>query len=149
MDISKLLAKPALGALAIGGLVAIGTVSRTQQAKPNKPNVILILSDDFGYWDAGIYGGGPGRGMPTPNLDRKAQEGMTFFSFYPQPVAPQASRSVQLTYRHQPRQCKASARRLSIFAQGRAPAANAVHSMCRAEGVPQRGSAEVGTPNAA
>jgi hypothetical protein len=50
-----------------------------------KPNIILILSDDFGYGDAGVYGGGPGRGMPTPSLDRLADEGMTFFSFYAQP----------------------------------------------------------------
>jgi arylsulfatase A-like enzyme len=50
-----------------------------------KPNIILIVSDDFGYGDAGVYGGGPGRGMPTPNLDRLADQGMTFFSFYAQP----------------------------------------------------------------
>ena len=31
------------------------------------------------------YGGGPGRGMPTPNIERLANEGMTFFSFYAQP----------------------------------------------------------------
>jgi arylsulfatase len=43
------------------------------------------VSDDFGYGDAGIYGGGPGRGMPTPNIDRMAEEGVTFFSFYAQP----------------------------------------------------------------
>lgn len=51
----------------------------------DKPNIILIVSDDFGYGDAGTYGGGPGRGMPTPGLDRLADEGMTFFSFYAQP----------------------------------------------------------------
>ena len=54
-------------------------------AQENKPNIILILSDDFGYGDSGPYGGGPGRGMPTPSLDRLASEGMTFFSFYGQP----------------------------------------------------------------
>jgi hypothetical protein len=41
-----------------------------------KPNIILILSDDFGYGDSGPYGGGVGRGMPTPSLDRLADEGM-------------------------------------------------------------------------
>src|SRR5262249_58584423 len=51
----------------------------------DKPNIIVIVSDDFGYGDAGAYGGGPGRGMPTPNLDRMADEGITFFSFYGQP----------------------------------------------------------------
>ena len=50
-----------------------------------KPNIILILSDDFGYGDAGCYGGGENRGMPTPNLDRFAAEGMQFMSFYAQP----------------------------------------------------------------
>ena len=55
------------------------------QAADKKPNIILIVSDDFGYGDSGIYGGGPGRGMPTPSLDRLANEGMTFFSFYAQP----------------------------------------------------------------
>jgi arylsulfatase len=51
----------------------------------DKPNIILIVSDDTGYGDLGPYGGGAGRGMPTPNIDRLADEGMTFFSFYAQP----------------------------------------------------------------
>jgi len=64
-------------------LIAIS--ARAQQAPPNKPNIILIVSDDFGYGDAGVYGGGPNRGMPTPSIDRMASEGMTFFTFYAQP----------------------------------------------------------------
>ncbi len=50
-----------------------------------KPNIILIVSDDFGYGDAGCYLGGENRGMPTPSLDRMAAEGMQFTSFYAQP----------------------------------------------------------------
>ncbi|HRE87379.1 MAG TPA: arylsulfatase [Accumulibacter sp.] len=50
-----------------------------------KPNILFIVSDDTGYGDLGPYGGGEGRGMPTPNIDRMANEGMTFFSFYAQP----------------------------------------------------------------
>jgi len=50
-----------------------------------KPNVVLIISDDFGYGDMGAYGGGENRGMATPNLDRIAAEGMQFLSFYGQP----------------------------------------------------------------
>ena len=53
--------------------------------RQQKPNIITIISDDFGYGDAGCYGGGEGRGMPTPNLDRLAKEGMIFHSFYGQP----------------------------------------------------------------
>jgi arylsulfatase len=55
------------------------------ESSPKKPNIVLILSDDFGYGDAGVYGGGENRGMPTPNLDRLAAEGMQFMSFYAQP----------------------------------------------------------------
>jgi len=70
-------------------LLAASGLMRAQQQQPNipptKPNIILILSDDFGYGDAGVYGGGPGRGMPTPNLDRMAEQGMMFYSFYAQP----------------------------------------------------------------
>jgi arylsulfatase A-like enzyme len=50
-----------------------------------KPNILLIVGDDVGWGDLGAYGGGEGRGMPTPNFDKMAAEGMTFFSFYAQP----------------------------------------------------------------
>ena len=65
------------------------------QAPQQKPNIILILSDDFGYGDSGPYGGGSGRGMPTPSLDRLSDEGMTFFSFYAQPSCTPGRAAVQ------------------------------------------------------
>lgn len=55
------------------------------EGQDRKPNILFIVSDDTGYGDLGPYGGGEGRGMPTPNIDRMAAEGMTFFSFYAQP----------------------------------------------------------------
>jgi arylsulfatase len=55
------------------------------QAADEKPNIIFIVSDDTGFGDLGPYGGGIGRGMPTPNIDELADNGMTFFSFYAQP----------------------------------------------------------------
>ncbi|MBL8419668.1 MAG: sulfatase-like hydrolase/transferase, partial [Dechloromonas sp.] len=60
-----------------------------------QPNIILILSDDFGYGDSGPYGGGEGRGMPTPSLDRLSKEGMTFYSFYAQPSCTPGRAAVQ------------------------------------------------------
>ncbi|WP_234262361.1 arylsulfatase [Klebsiella aerogenes] len=79
-------------ALAAGSLLPGGFVYAADQHAPasddgtaKKPNIILIVSDDTGYGDPGVYGGGEGRGMPTPNLDRMADEGMTFFDFYGQP----------------------------------------------------------------
>jgi arylsulfatase len=64
-------------------ILVIGPLPVNAQAK--KPNIILLVSDDTGYGDLGPYGGGEGRGMPTPNIDRLAEEGMTLFSFYAQP----------------------------------------------------------------
>lgn len=45
----------------------------------------MLISDDTGWGDLGLYGGGEGRGMPTPNLDKIGNEGMQFWSFYGQP----------------------------------------------------------------
>ena len=74
----------ALSASAALGLTTCATAQTTGTAG-SKPNIILMVSDDFGYGDAGVYGGGIGRGMPTPALDKMAAEGMTFFDFYAQP----------------------------------------------------------------
>lgn len=52
-------------------------------AKPAKPNIILILADDMGYGDIGPFGSKLNR---TPNLDRLANEGMKLTSFYACPV---------------------------------------------------------------
>ncbi len=71
-------------AIALGASVA-AFVAPAPAAADQKPNILLIVSDDTGYGDLGPYGGGEGRGMPTPNIDRMSAEGMTFFSFYAQP----------------------------------------------------------------
>src|SRR3954453_20908393 len=41
----------------------------------DKPNIIVILSDDVGYGDLGCYGA---QLMETPHLDRLAREGRRF-----------------------------------------------------------------------
>jgi arylsulfatase A-like enzyme len=66
-------------------LFAVIATAGMAHAQAKKPNILFIVSDDTGYGDLGPYGGGVGRGMPTPNIDRLAREGMTFFSFYAQP----------------------------------------------------------------
>jgi arylsulfatase len=84
-----------LGILASFAAVTVATAPAVAQQQPAKPNIILIVSDDFGYGDAGVYGGGPGRGMPTPSIDRLAGEGMTFFSFYAQPSCTPGRAAIQ------------------------------------------------------
>ncbi|MEE4295038.1 MAG: arylsulfatase [Wenzhouxiangella sp.] len=70
--------------LLAAGAALLGALNLAYAAD-EKPNIILIVSDDTGFGDLGPYGGGEGRGMPTPNVDRMAKEGTTLFSFYAQP----------------------------------------------------------------
>lgn len=60
----------------MGTLAMIAAQAQAQQDK--RPNIIVILADDLGYSDLGCYGGE----IQTPNLDRLAQEGLRFNSFY-------------------------------------------------------------------
>ncbi len=57
--------------------VALGC-SNIQSQKQERPNIIVILSDDMGYSDLGCYGGE----IHTPNLDKLAEEGIRFTQMY-------------------------------------------------------------------
>ena len=43
-----------------------------------KPNIVFLMADDMGYFDAECYGGP----IKTPNINRLAKEGMRFTDFY-------------------------------------------------------------------
>ncbi len=45
-------------------------------AAEQKPNIVFILTDNLGYGELGVYGGGSLRGAPTPRLDKLAGEGL-------------------------------------------------------------------------
>jgi arylsulfatase A len=63
-------------------------------ARPRLPNIVIILTDDQGYADVGVFGA---KGFTTPNLDRMAREGRRFTNFHvAQPVC-SASRAALLT----------------------------------------------------
>ena len=56
---------------------------RTQQqsstaVRTRRPNLVLMLTDNLGYGELGIYGGGILRGAPTPRIDRLANEGTDY-----------------------------------------------------------------------
>jgi arylsulfatase len=58
------------------------------------PNLVIVLTDDQGYADVGVFGA---RGFQTPNLDRLASQGRIFRNFQvAQPVC-SASRTALLT----------------------------------------------------
>ena len=46
-----------------------------------KPNIVLVLMDNLGWGELGVYGGGILRGAPTPRLDRLAGEGFRALNF--------------------------------------------------------------------
>ena len=46
-----------------------------------KPNIVLVLMDNFGYGEIGVYGGGAIRGAPTPNIDSIAHEGFQLTNY--------------------------------------------------------------------
>jgi len=49
-----------------------------------KPNIIMIMGDDIGWFNIGAYHQGMMAGR-TPNLDRLAAEGMRFTDYYAEP----------------------------------------------------------------
>lgn len=72
-------------ALRVTGLVSVLGATPVLAANPyaanetEKPNVIVILTDDHGYGDVGAYGG---KDIQTPNLDKLAESGVRFTQFY-------------------------------------------------------------------
>src|SRR5438445_7742558 len=62
-------------------LVAPATAS-AQQQQP-KPNILVIMGDDIGYWNISAYNRGM-MGYRTPNIDRIAAEGAIFTDYYGQ-----------------------------------------------------------------
>jgi arylsulfatase A-like enzyme len=73
--------KPAVRVLAASAilLTIFFVVRQMGDGQPRRPNIVLIVSDDLGYADIGVYGS---RDIPTPNIDRIAREGIRFTNAY-------------------------------------------------------------------
>lgn len=72
--------------LTLGGLAATET---------SKPNVVYILSDDVGWGDLSVHGGG----VPTPNIDKLFKQGVELTQFMGWCVC-SPTRAMLLTGRH-------------------------------------------------
>jgi arylsulfatase A-like enzyme len=75
---------------AVGGVLTAATIMSTapaltkkaEAAEPTtKPNIILIMGDDIGWSNIGVYNQGIMAGR-TPNLDNLASQGMRFTDYY-------------------------------------------------------------------
>ena len=79
----------ALAALLAVGLAAVGTaalaVAQEKMTTPapaeKKPNILVIMGDDVGWFNIGAYHRGMMSGK-TPNLDKLASQGMMFTDYY-------------------------------------------------------------------
>lgn len=77
-------------------VVAVKSVAAADRVN-EKPNVIVIFTDDQGYGDLGCYGHPT---IKTPNIDRMAAEGMRMTQFYCAAAVSTPSRAALLTGRY-------------------------------------------------
>ena len=74
--------------------VMVFALAAAAPAAERLPNVILIVADDLGYADVGVYGA---KGFATPNLDRLARQGIRFTDFHVAQAVCSASRAGIMT----------------------------------------------------
>lgn len=79
--------------------IAVSDCTRHQDnASEERPNIVVIMSDDMGYSDIGAYGGE----INTPNLDALARNGLKYTQFYNQArCAPTRASLMTGLYPHQ------------------------------------------------
>jgi arylsulfatase A-like enzyme len=65
------------------------------KAPERAPNIVVILCDDVGYSDFGCFGSE----IPTPNIDRLAEEGLRYTNFHVMPMC-SPTRAALLTGRN-------------------------------------------------
>lgn len=74
--------------------------SRRKRLRSRRPNIILIMVDDLGYGDLGCYGC---TDIRTPNIDKLADGGVRFTTFYANAPECSPTRTALLTGRYQHR----------------------------------------------
>lgn len=67
--------------MAAVSLSALGGVAEEARAQEPKPNILVIMGDDVGWFNIGAYHRGIMSGK-TPNLDKLASGGMMFTDYY-------------------------------------------------------------------
>ena len=89
---NRLMRLGALLRLTSAGVLACAwiTVAATPvQAQERKPNILVIMGDDVGWFNIGAYHQGIMSGK-TPNLDKLAADGMRSPTTMPRQAAPRA-----------------------------------------------------------
>jgi arylsulfatase A-like enzyme len=63
----------------LAAVIALTLVASTSGAQATRPNVVLIFPDNLGWGEVGAYGSV--RGVPTPNIDSIAAQGIRLDNF--------------------------------------------------------------------
>ena len=71
--------------LLVLGLICALILVVSPPVAAKKPNVVVMMVDNLGWGELGVYGGGELRGAPTPRLDKLAEEGMLLQNFNVEP----------------------------------------------------------------
>ena len=61
--------------------VAVLLLPQIAASQQTKPNIVLVLMDNLGWGEPGVYGGGILRGAPTPRIDQLAAEGVRLLNY--------------------------------------------------------------------
>jgi len=77
--------------------LAIAPAGLAASAEAMRPNIVLLMSDDQGWGDAGFMGHPH---LKTPHLDEMAEDGMAFYRFYAAAPADVPTRTSILTGLH-------------------------------------------------
>ena len=79
--------------------ILLPTLAALPAAALEKPNIVVMMVDNLGWGELGVYGGGVLRGAETPRLDTLAAEGLRMLNFNVEPQCT-PSRSAFMTGRH-------------------------------------------------
>ena len=85
--------------LAFALLAMVTTLAAQPAVAQDKPNIVVMMVDNLGWGELGVYGGGLLRGAETPRLDALANEGLQMLNFNVEPQCT-PSRSAFMTGRH-------------------------------------------------
>ncbi len=81
-------------------VVAVPPLAQAQVANAQRPNVVLIITDDVGYGDFGSYGAPD---IKTPNIDGLARDGVRLTDFYANGATCSPTRTGLISGRYQQR----------------------------------------------
>src|SRR5690554_1861834 len=78
-------------------IVILQACSSKKKLPQSPPNIVVVMADDLGIGDVGVYGQ---RIISTPNIDQLAREGIRFTDFYSGSTVCAPSRASLFTGQH-------------------------------------------------